>query len=64
LNLIRTRADHYSHCVNRRCPIDGGAEITQIVMLNTHNAVEFMASYNRYRMGFTQLGFFKEWLKE
>jgi hypothetical protein len=22
----------------------------QIVMLDTHNAVEFMASYNRYRM--------------
>jgi hypothetical protein len=67
LNLIRTRAAHYSRRANRRCPIDGGAEImcmSQIVMLYTRNAVEFMVSYNRYLMEITQLGFFKEWLKE
>jgi len=66
LNLIRTRAAHYSGGVSWRCPIDGGAEImcmSQIVMQYSHNAVEFMASNNRYLMAITQLSFSKECLK-
>jgi hypothetical protein len=37
--------------------------MSKIVMQYTHNAVEFMASYNRYLMEITQLNFFKESLK-